>query len=79
MHPILKTSSYLWRTHLLILLSLHNYWGGGGAAPPLATALTNQRKNRSFYDFNFFETFGSFAAFAVNEKDIILSVFLFVY
>ena len=41
MHQILKTSKYIWGTRVLILFSLHNYWGGGeGPAPPLATALT---------------------------------------
>ena len=47
MHQMIKTSSYIWRTHLL-LFSLHNYWLGGGweggwsPRPPaflLATAL----------------------------------------
>ena len=40
----LTTSSYIWRTHLLLLFSFHRSkiigeGGGGGAAPPLATAL----------------------------------------
>ena len=37
MHPILKTSSYIWGTHLLILFSLHFsivIGGGGGVSPP---------------------------------------------
>ena len=39
MHQILKTSSYIGRTHLLILSSLNNYWGWVPLTPPLATAL----------------------------------------
>ena len=35
--------SYVWRTHLLLLLSLHNYWGARAPpAPPLATALVSK-------------------------------------
>ena len=33
MHPILKTSSYIWGTHLLLLFSLHLSIGGGGYSP----------------------------------------------
>ena len=43
MHPILKTSSYIWGSHLLLPFSLHLSKIIGGTHPPapsLATALT---------------------------------------